>query len=169
MPEYLRRTSLEWRQAMFTALVVARATGETAVSWERLLGAMLRTDQVGRFCDDAGISISTVLALTDAAEVPPFSECMAKIEAELAARGHGFGSREHVACEQPLPIVEARPLFTSMETFFDGAPEDASVTPLHLLGALLGKPEIAALLATEGLTQELVHNALHATSAGENR
>jgi hypothetical protein len=152
---------------MFTSLVVARAAGEGALTWERILSAILRTEQVGRFCEDAGIAISALLPLADEAQAPSFRACMEKIEAELAERGHTFGLREHVDSLQPLPIVEARQLFVHVEMFFDGAPKDAPMTPLHLLGALVEKPEIAAMLAAGGLTQELVHNALNAREAGE--
>src|SRR5687768_8989078 len=96
MPEYLRRTSLEFRWAMFTAVVVARAAGEAEVTWERILAAVLRTYQVGRFCEDAGISVAALLPLVDEAQIPPFSDCMDKIHSALAERGHTFGSHEHI-------------------------------------------------------------------------
>ena len=160
MPEYLRRTSHEMRRAMFTAVVVARAAGEAELTWERILSGVLRTYQVGRFCEDAGISVDALLPLVDAVRAPSFSECMERVEAGLAERGHTFGSREHVDSLRPLPVVEARRFFVRMETFFDDAPEDAPITPLHLLGTLIEKPEIAAMLAGHGLTQELVHESL---------
>jgi hypothetical protein len=160
MPEYLRRTSLECRRAMFVPVIVARAAGETEVTWERVLSGVLRTYQFGRFCEETGIPASSLLPLVDEAQVPPFSACMEKIEAELAERGHTFGSREHLASQGPLPLADARRFFVRVDMFFDDAPEDAPITPLHLLGALIEKPEIAALLATHGLTQELVHGWL---------
>jgi hypothetical protein len=133
MPEYLRRTSHEFRRAMFTAVVVARAAGETELTWERILSAVLRTEQVGRFCEDAGVSIAALLPVVDEAQAPVFSECMEKCEAGLAERGHTFGSHEHITSLQPLPVAEARRFFVRVDTFFDDAPEDAPITPLHLL------------------------------------
>jgi hypothetical protein len=154
-----RKFTPESRRAMFAALVVSTNAGETEVSLGRILSAVLRTPSVVALCDNARLAASALLDRVDSAQTPLFSECLWRVESELASAGHSFGSQEHIDGLQPLPLsAEAQRMLARVDKISDGAKSD-SATPIHLLLALIDEPSVSAQLSALGLTRKVVASA----------
>jgi hypothetical protein len=155
-----RKFTPESRRAMFTALVVSTTAGEAELSLGRILSAVLRTPSAVALCDKAHVAASGLLDRVDSAQTPLFSECLWRVESELALAGHSFGSQEHMDSLQPLPLsAEAQRMLARVDEISDGAESD-SATPIHLLLALTQEPSVSAELAALGLTQNVVASAV---------
>jgi ATP-dependent Clp protease ATP-binding subunit ClpA len=140
------RFSAEARRALFTAMVVARAAGETEVTIERVLSAVLRAPlmplDLGAAPDEAG------------AHDQEFERLLDTVVQNLAEAHIEFGSREHIASFQPLQLApDVRDALENVHTVLGEVPS-SSVTPAHILIALAEEPYVAEKLARVGITRE---------------
>jgi len=139
---------------MFTALVVSINPGESEVSLGRTLSAVLRSPSVVALCENLDLNASALIDRADSSQTPLFSECLWRVESELAQAGHAFGSHEHIDSIQPLRLsAEAQSVVAQAEEISHG---ETAVTPLHLLLALTKEPAVSAELAALGLTSKVV-------------
>lgn len=151
MPD--RIPSLEARQALFCACVVALATGATEVTTRRLAAAVLGTVEVQRVCSAAGVSAATLEASVDLEAGHSYVEVLESIVRSLAARGDHFGSASHVESIHPLPLAKhvQRPMLDVTETL------EASGMGLDAVGVLR-----ALLLSDHALADQFVAHGLSA-------
>ena len=100
----MRRWSIPTRQAMFRALVVARAAGEPYVNPSRVAVALLRSGAIDVFCGERLTTRNALIkALEDARELS-FEIVEGRVEANLAAEQVEFGSPAHLARVRPLAM-----------------------------------------------------------------
>lgn len=117
-----RTFSSETRQALFWALLVAHCAGETTVTRNRIVSALLRAP-----------SIAESHIAHEAPQTPSFDDCVRRIREELARSGYELGSREHLASVRPLPIEE------NVQSLLRAVAQnggEGEVTPLELLSEL---------------------------------
>ena len=99
-----RRWSIPVRQAMFRALVVARAAGEPYVNPSRVAVALLRSGAIDDFCAERRTTRTALIkALEDARDLS-FEIVERRVEADLATEQVKFGSPAHLARVRPLPM-----------------------------------------------------------------
>jgi hypothetical protein len=148
---------------MFTALVVARAAGESAVTAKRLLSAFVRTPEVATVCERLGVSASALVDDVDRGQDPTFADSLNVVHSELKRLGYQFGSSEHIGSFQPLPLAKETRQFLEerIEAVVGDAPSaDGRLTPLHVVAALVGDPGVAAALSRHDLTSAVIIKAL---------
>jgi hypothetical protein len=153
-----RAVSLETRRAMFRAAVVAQCAGETNVTANRILAALLRADTLTELCSRAHIDSALVMKAVEDPETLSFEECERRVRSELAGNGVAFGSREHQAAIQYRPLDPVvRPVLD--RTFQRHG--HVAVSPLELLLDLIrADPAMAERLATHGLDATVISAGL---------
>ena len=156
-----QKFSLQSRQAIFTALVAAKAAGESELGSRRILSAILRTAAAEAVCSRANVSASELLKSFEDSEAPTFAQCLLRVEAELTRVGHSFGSAAHFASVQAFPVSsEARNTLAGIDALFEESSNEP-VTPLHVLLVLSSEGAIASKLAAHGLTNEVLRAAVN--------
>lgn len=152
--------SLETKRAMFRAAVVAQCAGETNVTANRIVAALLRADKITELCARAQIDSAGAMKAVEDPEKQSFEECERRVHHELAGTGVAFGSREHQAAIQfrPLDPVARRVLEPII-----GEHEHVAVSPLKLLLDLIRADSVMAQrLAVHGLDATVINAALDA-------
>jgi hypothetical protein len=156
----VRRPSVETRQILFWALLVARRSGEANVSRNRVLTALLRSTSVAEYCARVSVAPQDAIDATEDPQALPFGECARGIIRDLAQAGLDLGSPEHIATVRPLPLEPA------MQNAMQAVLEDRTsrtdvITPLELLVAMMRcDPALASLLALHGLDAAAIASSL---------
>ena len=141
------RFSAEARRALFTAMVVARAAGETEVNIERVLSAVLRTSVMRELHVPATGAEASVADQT-------FERVLDTVVKSLGEALVEFGSREHIASFQPLQLTsQVREALENLHSVLAGVPS-STVTPAHILLALAEESYVTEKLAERGITRE---------------
>ena len=141
------RFSAEARRALFTAMVVARAAGETEVRIERVLSAVLRTSVMR----ELGVPAAGAEAGVDD---QTFERVLDTLVKNLGEAHVEFGSREHIASFQPLQLTsQVRAALENLHTVLADVPS-SSVTLAHILLALAEESYVTEKLADRGITRE---------------
>ena len=137
------RFSVESRQALFAAMVVAHAAGETEVQIDRILCALVRT----AVWPEAG---SVAASVDDQA----FERVLKTVVENLSEAHIGFGSREHIVSLEPLPLAsQARTALENLRTVLAEVPS-STVSPAHILLALAEEPSVTGKLSDMGIVRE---------------
>lgn len=154
-----QRFSAETRQVLFWALMAAGCAGETTVTHNRVLIALLRSTSVADYCTRAGVTSADVINANEDPHALPFEECARRIERDLSQNGLKLGSKEHIAS------VRFMPLEGTVQSVIQVAiePRDSErVTPLDFLLAMMrADPALAARLARHGLEAEGISASLN--------
>ena len=143
---------------MFWAALAAQDAGETYVTANRIVAALLRTPSVGELCARGQLDSARLYAVVDDPGIPSFEECEHRVMQDLADKGLELGSKEHQA------TVVRRHLEPAVKPVFDALldrQEQFLVAPLQLLLELLrADPALAERLAPHGLTAATISAAL---------
>lgn len=142
--------SLETRQALFRAALVAQCAAETHVTTNRIAAALLRTAAVRELCARAQIDPVRLFDAVDDPGALSFEQCERIVTNELARDGVELGSREH------QERVQLRPMEPVVREVLDRALERhgrIDVSPPELLRDLIGADRrLAERLAPHGLS-----------------
>jgi hypothetical protein len=142
---------------MFWALLVTRQAVEPAISASRVVAALLQTQSVTRFCEDAAVTPAELIRAIEDPHALAFEEGVRRVGAELAAADVRLGTREHIAAVQPLPLVPG--LQKIMNVVLDHGLGD--ITSLEVLLAIVeSEPLIARGFAERKLTTEMIRARL---------
>ena len=151
-------SSLETKRAMFWAALAAQCAGETHMTANRIVAALLRADTIREFCSRAHIDAARVMEAVEDPQALSFDECERRVRSELAAKGLELASREHQA------TVQLRPLDPAVRGVFDRVIErhgHIGVSPLELLLDLMrADAALAGRLAPHGLSAEAIRAAI---------
>jgi hypothetical protein len=152
-----RSSSLETKRAMFWAALAAQCAGETVVTRNRIVAALLRAGSVRELCSRARIDSARLLDAVDDPQALSFEECERRVRGELTTKAIELGSEEHRSG------VQLRPMEPVAREVFDGIIErqgHIGVAALELLLALIrADPVLAQRLAPHGLTAQAIPDA----------
>ncbi|HYC92425.1 MAG TPA: hypothetical protein VEO54_24665 [Thermoanaerobaculia bacterium] len=131
---------------MFWAALAAQYAGETYVTANRIVAALLRTPSVSELCARAQLDCARLYAVVDDPRTLSFDECERRVMQDLADKGLELGSKEHQA------TVVRRPLEPAVKPVFDvllDRQEQFLVPPLELLLELIrADPALAERLGS---------------------
>jgi hypothetical protein len=108
-----RDSSLETKWAMFWAALAAQCAGETHMTANRIVAALLRANTIREFCSRAQIDSARVMNALEDPQRMTFEECERRVRSQLAVHGLELGSREHQA------TIQSRPLEPAVRGVFD--------------------------------------------------
>lgn len=150
--------SLQTKRAMFWAALAAQYAGESYVTRNRIIAALLRTESIADFCSRMHIDVSGLLDAVDDPETLSFRECQRMVTADLAEKGLELGSVEHRA------TVQRRSVDPSIRPVLDAVLDRhgyMAASPLELLlDVVQADATLAERLACYGLTAASIRTEL---------
>ncbi len=153
-----RDSSLETKWAMFWAALAAQCAGETHMTANRIVAALLRANTIREFCSRTQIDSARVMDALEDPQTLSFEECERRVRNQLAVNGLQLGSRKHQA------TIQYRPVEPAVRGVLDRVIEQhgqIGVSPLELLLDLIRADSVLAeCLAPHGLNAEAISAAL---------